>query len=1095
MRLVIQCAALWLALSVCLSSARASAPDAPAAQTQIDIPGQNAEDAVKSLARAFGRPVLFQAEDVASVSSNAVKGRYSIERALAVMFEGTDLLGGLTEGGVITVSLRPIAEASGGDKPMKASRFFLATALSSVTAAANAIAQDAPSPANPADEVIVVGSRIQGVADSGALPVTVVDRDALDVFGADSTGDLLANIPAVGDFEFRDNNTGTNGARGDVSGINLRGVGSGSTLVLLNGRRVAAHPANEAVGSVPVTFFNVNAIPATMINRVEVLRDGASALYGTDAIAGVVNFSLYDDYEGLYLSGKYGAATEHSMEEWTVAGRAGWRSDDGRTYFSIGGSHFDRSPVQYTELGDPWFGTLDRREMVPPPFEGDTDWDNRSTIGPYGRFTSGVLNPDGTFTGVRVRQNGVNITNTAGLFHMQPNEFSGGVPTTQGLELDDGSQERDLRYDFIADETAIPETRRTSLAANFKHEFGDNLEFFVEGLYYDSFLKTQRAAGPFDASLALIIVPAASYWNPFGPVGSPNRLANIDAPAEGLDIVIEGYRPLEMGPRLIEVDQTLWRVLGGLRGELKGWDWEYALGYSKATVADEEFNRISKTLLQNSVSLTTPDAFNPFGGPFVNSEAVLESIRVSSIRAGKSTLLTWDLNASRSDLMRNWAGDIGMAWGLEYRRETIFEDSDPRLDGTIQFTNGAIPDESDLVGVSATNDFGGERDVISVYGELAVPLVAADNNIPLVHSVDLQIAGRFEHFSDFGDAIKPKAALHWFLTPDLSLRGSYARGFRAPNLVQINQGTITRRNQGDADPWREDVTMTANDLGDTYRPSLRFGNPDLDPEQSQSYTGGVIYKPEGGALEGLRLSADYWHIDTEDAITVIGVDTQLELDFELRMMGSFNPDVIRADVTPADQAAFDAYNLLNPTMTRQAAGEVLLVNDGYINLENKKVSGLDFSGQYRIPEFGFGQVTVGADATYLLKFEETSQGVIIDQIRRNANPEWRLNASASWRLGGFSFAAQMRRVGSVEDTSANAGDELWLVEPWTTVNLLAGVEFGESSGSILNGVELKFGVRNVGNNLPSYADESPGYFSGLHNVEGRVVYGQISKEF
>lgn len=945
------------------------------------------------------------------------------------------------------------------------------------------------------DQIIVVGSRIMGVADSGALPVTVADREDLDLFGADSTGDLLANIPAVGDFEFRDNNTGTNGARGDVAGINLRGIGSGSTLVLLNGRRVAAHPASEAVGSVPVTFFNVNAIPPTMINRVEVLRDGASALYGADAIAGVVNFNLYDDYEGLFLSGKYGAATEHGMDEWTVGGRLGFKLNDDRTKISIGGSHYSRSSVDYVDIGDPWFGTLDRRDLVPAPFTGDTDWDNRSTIGPYGRFTAGVLNPDGTFSGVQVQQGGGNLTNSSGLFHMQPDGFAGGVPTTQGIELDDGSQERELRYDFIVDETAIPKTTRTSFAATMTHEFREGLEFFAEGLYYDSFVKTQRAPGPFDASLALIIVPAESYWNPFGPVGSPNRLAGINAPAGGLDIVIEGYRPLEMGPRIIEVDQSMWRALGGLRGDLKGWAWEYAIGYSKATVADEEFNRISKTLLQNSVARTTPDAFNPFGGPNVNSAATLESVRVSSIRAGKSTLLTADLSASRPDLFQNWAGDVGFAFGIEGRRETILEDSDPRLDGTIQFTNGAIPDESDLVGVSATNDFSGARNVFSAYAEAAIPLVSEQNGIPLLHALELQLAGRFESFSDFGEVIKPKAALHWFVTPDISLRGSYTRGFRAPNLVQLNQGTITRRNQGDADPWREDVTGTANDLGDTYRPSLRFGNPGLEPEESESFAGGILIRPTEGPLAGLHLSADYWHIETANAITVIGVETQLALDFELRQMGSFNPDVIRADVTPADQAAFDAYNLLNPLATRAAAGEVLLVNDGYINLANKEIAGIDFSGGYTTPETGVGEFSIGADATYLLRFEETSQGVTIDQIKRNGNPEWRISANAGWRMGGFSLGAQMRRVSAVNDTSANTGGELWLVEPWTTVNMRAAYEFEPVDGSVLSGLNIAVGVRNMLNNLPSYADESPGYFSSLGNIEGRVIYGQISKEF
>ncbi|HPF27203.1 MAG TPA: TonB-dependent receptor, partial [Steroidobacteraceae bacterium] len=723
-------------------------------------------------------------------------------------------------------------------------------------------------------EIVVVGSRIKGVADSGALPVTVVSREALDVFGSDSTGDLLANIPSVGDFEFRDNNTGTNGARGDVAGINLRGIGSGSTLVLLNGRRVAAHPASEAVGSVPVTFFNVNAIPATMINRVEVLRDGASALYGADAVAGVVNFSLYDKFEGAYLSGKYGSGSGTGLDELTLGGRIGWQSESGNTSFTVGGSYYSRSAVQYTDIDDPFFGTLDRRTLVPDPFAGDTDWDNRSTIGPYGRFTSGRLNADGTFTGVRVRRGTTSITNTAGLFHMQPAGFDGGVATTQGIELDDGAQERELRYDFIQDETAIPKTRRTSVAATFSHGLAGGAELFGEALYYDSTVRTQRAPGPFDASLALIIVPATNYWNPFGPTGSVNRLATIDAPAAGLDVLIQGYRPLEMGPRIIEVGQDLGRVLAGVRGDYRNWNWESAVGYSRATVEDEEFNRISKTLLQNSVNLTTPGAFNVFGGPNANSAAVLEAVRVSSIRAGKSTLLSWDASANRSDLFSIWSGDVGAALGIEFRRETVFEDSDPRLDGTIQYTNGAVPDESDLVGVSATNDFGGDRNVWSAYAEFAVPLVAQDAGVPLVHALDLQLAGRFEHFSDFGSVTKPKVALHWFLTPALSVRGSFAQGFLAPNLVQINQGTITRRNQGDADPYRADVTASANDVGDTYRPSLRFGNPNLDPETSDSYSFGIVFAPREGALRGARLSADLWRIKSEDAITVIGVDTQ-----------------------------------------------------------------------------------------------------------------------------------------------------------------------------------------------------------------------------
>ncbi len=192
------------------------------------------------------------------------------------------------------------------------SRLSLFLAAGAALAGVPALAQET-APQDAADQpevVVVIGSYIGGVADSGALPVTVVTRDDLEASGDLSTGELLANIPAAGDVEFSDNNTGTNGARGDVSGANLRGLGSGRTLTLVNGRRIAPHPQSQAVDSVPETFTNVNAVPANLISRIEVLRDGASALYGSDAIAGVVNMSLFDDYNAGELTFRYGEGTD-----------------------------------------------------------------------------------------------------------------------------------------------------------------------------------------------------------------------------------------------------------------------------------------------------------------------------------------------------------------------------------------------------------------------------------------------------------------------------------------------------------------------------------------------------------------------------------------------------------------------------------------------------------------------------------------------------------------------------------------------------------------------------------------------------------------
>jgi iron complex outermembrane receptor protein len=947
------------------------------------------------------------------------------------------------------------------------------------------------------DKIVVVGSYIQGVGDSGALPVTVLNREELDVTGALSTGELLVNIPSVGDIEFTDGNTGTNGARGDVTGINLRGLGSGRSLVLVNGRRITGHPQSEAVDGVPVTFFNVNTVPSTLIERVEVLRDGASALYGSDAIAGVVNLSLFDEYDKSYVTAQYGASTETDFAEYSIGGRTGFEFNGGRTHLTVGGSYYGRDPVEACDVGE-WFCNLDRRDLLPEAWQGDTQFDNRSTIGPYGRFQVGVLNPDGTFDGTAVAQDGTNLTTSSGVFHMQPDDFPGSRASIGGgVSIDDGSQDRDLRYNFNEAQRLIPDSTRFNLAATFSHELESGIELFGEAMYYESDSTTQRAAGPFDQSLALIIVPASNYYNPFGAVGSPNRLSGIDAPAEGLDIVIQGYRPLEMGPRIIKVEQDLYRLLGGARWDWSGWNVETALGYSEATARDEEFNRISKTLLQDQISLSTPDAFNPFGGPNVNSASVLEAVRVSSVRYGESSLLTWDAKATRDDLFSLPGGDVGIAVGIDYRSEEISEDSDPRLDGTIQFTNGAIPDESDLVGVSATRDFSGDRDVWSAFTELSIPIVGEGNRVPGIYALDLQLAARFEDSSDFGDTFNPKISGHWFLTPGLSIRAAYGEGFRAPNLVQINQGTITRRNQGDADPYREDVVGTPNDVGDTYRPSIREGNPDLEAEESESRVLGVIFQPEEGPLDGFRFSLDYWSVETTNAITTLGVDRLLDDDFaSLIAGGPGSPNVIRGGLTQEDIDAFAAYNLANPTDQRVAIGEVLYVIDGYVNLDGREVTGYDIAASYDFDTRSLGDFAVGVSATKIENYEETRDGSVFDELRRNGNPEWRGSLFARWNNGPWKAGAQLRYVSDVYDSSATNDDsgDFWEVDSWTTVNGYVGYSF-EGEGSILSGGDVRLGVRNLFDELPPKADESAGYLSGLYSVEGRVVYLQLSKTF
>ena len=275
--------------------------------------------------------------------------------------------------------------------------FLLATASLAVGGAATAQEVEG----EEEEEIVVIGSHIGGVGDSGVLPVTVVNREDVDATGGLSADELLIYAPAVGDVEFADSNTGTNGARGDVTGANLRGLGSGRTLTLVNGRRIAPHPQSEAVDSVPVTFTNVNAVPANLISRIEVLRDGASALYGSDAIAGVVNLNLFSDYEGGELSARYGAGDELSYQEMSFGARTGIAFNNDRSNLTVAFGYYYRDNVNVNEYPE-WYSTSDRRTILPADWLGDTQFDNGSTLSPYARFRAGTLLPDGRFQGIRV---------------------------------------------------------------------------------------------------------------------------------------------------------------------------------------------------------------------------------------------------------------------------------------------------------------------------------------------------------------------------------------------------------------------------------------------------------------------------------------------------------------------------------------------------------------------------------------------------------------------------------------------------------------------------------------------------------------------
>ena len=1040
-------------------------------------------------------------------------------------------------------------------------RYTVCAAAIVAAATSPAWAQDQDGDQDPLEEIVVTGTRIAGASDSGTIAVTLLSAEDLETLGENSTGDILQSLPQAGAFEINESSDGPNDARGDIATVNLRGLGTGNTLILLNGRRITAHGINQDVGSVPRQVTNVNAFPTAAIERVEVLRDGASALYGADATAGVVNTILSPDFEGTRVSLRGDSLEGTDSGEFVVDFATGLSFNDDATKAVIIGSFYTRDGLFASELG-PQFNNVDKRaflEAEGSPYAGSSDFRNTSSNSPFASFEVissfdrelGIFEDENVdldpVAGAALGLTDFDLT-SGGRFHVQPCGFDDasrvaiGTTTDGCMAVGENSTPTDLRFDFngmqpvnsLGDGFAISvdpvtargrqlisDTDRYNFYTLLEHDFGNGIEGFGDVLFYRAETLAQRAASPISSSNG-IVVPRSNYYNPFGPVGSPNRIAGIedgDVPDEGYDLLIRNYRILEGGPRIIDTVSTTYRVLAGLRGDHRGWDWESALGYSENRTRDQE-NRLSKTLLTEALARSTPDAFNPFG-PNANTAEAVQAVTVAVEGVGTTSLLTADVRASRPDLVSNWAGDIGFAFGADYRNESYDEDRDPRIDGTIQF-DGIGSGVSDIIGISPTADSSASRNVYAGFVETLIPLTAPRDGL-FTHELFLQAAARFEYFDDIEEtAAVPKVALSYFPIRGLNFRAAYAEGFRAPNLIQLNRGDTSRVDDGFEDFVRENAIGNPEDTGEANLRSIRISNPNLEPEDTETVVFGANIEAaewfESDWLRSLTVSFDYWNFEQTGVIDDFGVQEALALDFIRLLEGSSNPNVVRAPVTPEDQALFDTYNAANPGAEVPVAGQVLFVNNPFINLDRQEAEGYDIGFQMLVDGSTLGDFRFRTEASRLVtldvfrnaeltalaedpRFAAEFDAIDIDRIRLNGNPEWRVTASLIWRKGPFGAGAALRYVSDFVDTSVDNVDvdgdgevDFFPVDSQTRTNVY--VDYRLSLGrNETTRARVRFGINNVGDTPPPLADESRGFETAVHSVRGREYYVQLRADF
>lgn len=996
-----------------------------------------------------------------------------------------------------------------------------------------AFAQDiaAPEDVNNEETVIVVtGSQIQGSKINDILPVTVLDETAIEATGAISGEELFAAIPQIGTTAFNEQNQtgGVNGARGDIASINLRDLGTGNTLLLINGRRANLNPGFQTELLVPVVSSDSNEIAPGSIRRLEILRDGASAIYGADAVAGVVNTILKGDLSGGFLEGEWRASDGTGLFSVNVSGGYGFDFADGRGNFTVYGNYFHENGLDASARE--FSRTEDRLALlVGTDFEGDAQFNNLSLSTPFGQFDIQAPN---NATPIRDDDFFLIPTTlgplTAGGCRL---DFGNGLCATNGTVPITAS-----RFNTLSGTSLFSEKNRYNVSALFDYELTDNVEFYIEGSYYRS--ENSRFNEP-SALLAAVPVGVSrnAFFNPFGPTTrngqpNPNRLPGTTIAAGGADIIIERFRFVDVGTRQVTVDKDSYRLVSGFRGSFGDWDYDTGFLYSQANSTDLERGRISLTLLQNAINRTTPDAFNVFnGGNLIdpsqgdstpNPQSVIDDVTVDVFRKGETTLALADFKVSRNNLFTLPGGDVGIAAGVEFRRETFFDDRDPRLDGTITFTDtvtGAF-NGSDVVQSSPTPDTSGNREVYSGFAELLIPLVSEDLNIPLIKSFNVQLAGRFEHFSDINQtATVPRAAVSWVPLNGILLRGAWSRGFRAPNLVQVNDAGTTRSNTRDdfvicQAQVEQNIIANLGVCAGQGTISFRSGSNELEPEGTESINLGLVLEPS--FIRGLTLTGDYWRVRQDGIVGVFGDDNAIALDLLLRQNGSFNPNVQR-EAPDADDIALFAGTSLDPV------GNIIQVLDPYFNLDGRISSGVDFGLLYNLPDFGLGDFRLRLNAARLISFVQNAgpQGQqLLDAIAAGAlpadvavdglgelleiegRPKWRLSGSLNWRSGGFNGTLFGRYVGSVFDTSVvrdtlivsdDPNANFFEVEDQFTLN--AFMSYTITDDSAINGTRIKFGVNNIFNVEPPLADETFGFFSELHSARGRQFIFEISKSF
>ncbi len=949
------------------------------------------------------------------------------------------------------------------------------------------------------EEVVVTGSRLRRKDLNTPAPVAIFSRAQVEASGKISIGEFLQSMPEQGNApNFQLNNGGiTYGADG-ATRINLRSLGVTRTLVLLNGRRLV----NSGVGASP--SVDLNTIPTAAVERVEVLKDGASAVYGSDAIAGVVNVITRKAFDSTEGRAQYGVSGHGDAQTFDAQVSTGKSNESGSILFSVG--YFEQKSS----------------------YLRDRSWAARALTWDY---ASGQAIPGGSF---RTPQGTVGLPIGAG-----------GAPTAECLAnplcsylvttLDPANWQNDAfirdpaapngwrimgdadTYNFAADNyLTIPSSRLQVFSA------GDTRLGPARGFFEMSFVQNSTAQNaapmplnPGDYTLGdgatPISVSAQSMYNPFG-----------------VELPFAGRRLVEFGNRAYGQKLETFRVVTGLDGTLsdafgplRGWAWGAALNYGRSGGTFTTSGAIRNSRIADAVGPSfllngTPVCGNPgpdgtdgtaddvvipgcvpinlFGGPNNGSidPAQIGNLGFTGTSRAEDSIVSTTVSADGELFALGADRAVSLALGYEHRRQAGAQIADPIA---------ASGDSADFNFKSTSGSFSADE----AYAELSIPLLSG---VVGAHALELSAAARYVNYNTFGSNTSYKVGARWAPVPDVTLRGTFSTAFRAPTISELFLGQAETAPNA-TDPCNSSTrspelqTQCAangapNATGDLSNQVLtrQGGNPDLKAETAKIFTAGAVLTPRFDP--NLSVTVDYYQVQVDNLVSIIGTPGIIDGCFP-----AANPDPVLAGRPP--NQAYCA--LIHRAST---SGRILFVSDVNQNVGTLKTAGLDVAARYNIPT-SVGRFGVGVEGTYLSYFDRTqAAGAGTTTVHGKGNhdlgalPAFKGNLSGTWASASASAGAVVRYVGSFKECSgpdrtsdgglcyASGGDSRQ-VGSNAVVDLHGGYVFQSAAGKTTASV----GINNAFDQKPQYVYSAPLANSDptVYDYLGRYYYVRLTQTY